>query len=508
MSSENAARRVTSDERTYLVARVAALIVGVGFHLSHYIPAGQVFQRQLSLWALIVSALTTLALGVATLRRRGPVRHTMLLVLPIDLMAIAAFTYLTADSDAFFVVCVLFVILYATAVNFREAVLTGVSVAFAYAVGHAFAPEATVLGMLLVGLKTLSLGVIGVVVGNSVDKQRRREHEVELAAHESKLLNEQLRRRVSELQAVSEITELIHSSLEFDEVGQEVVAILSKVINIPALCVFVLDKERSETLFSASVGVEQVAAVSGSGDIELEQIESYFTCLRVFDHGAMMVLVCCEATDIERLTEDDRLIVYAVASELVVALENSQLYKLTKRLSVTDELTGMFNYRYLQRRLDEEISRAKRYSKHVSLLMMDADDFKFFNDRYGHLAGDRALVDFGRVLATVVREVDVVARYGGEEFAIVLPETDAAGAFVVAEKIREALAAHLFGDADGARCCTLTVSIGVATYPTYAYDKESLLREADDALYRAKDGGKNRVRAPKSRSESPTTSGE
>ena len=271
---------------------------------------------------------------------------------------------------------------------------------------------------------------------------------------------------------------------------------------------FVLDKEKSETLFSASVGVERVAAASGAGALQIEEIESYFTCLSVFDHGTMMVLACAEAADMERLSDDDRLVIYAVASEFVVAVENSQLYKLTKRLSVTDELTGMFNYRYLQRRLDEEITRAKRYSKHVSFLMIDADDFKLFNDRYGHLAGDRALAEFGGVLGAVVREVDVVARYGGEEFALLLPETDAAGAFIVAEKIREALAAHLFGDADDTRCCTLTVSIGLATYPTYAYDKESLLREADDALYRAKDDGKNRVRAPKTRPESPISSGE
>jgi diguanylate cyclase (GGDEF)-like protein len=508
LPSENTAQRTTSDERTYLAVRAIAVVVGFIFYVSYHIPADHVFQRQLSLWALILVALTTVGLGVAVGLRRTSVKRTMLLVLPIDLTAIGIFTYLTVDRDAFFAVCVVFVIIYGTVLEYREAVLASVSVAFAYVLGHAFAPEATALGLTLVGLKTLSLGVIGVIVGNSVDKQRRREHEVELIAYSSEILNEQLGRRVSELQAVSEITELVHSSLDFDEVGHEVVAILSKVINIPALCVFVLDKEKSETLFSASVGVEQLPAVSGSVEIEIDQIESYFTCLRVFDYGSMMVLVCSEAADIEQLTEEERLVIYAVASELVVAVENSQLYKLTKQLSVTDELTGMFNYRYLQQRIDDEVARAKRYSKHVSLLMMDADDFKMFNDSYGHLAGDRALADFKVVLSSVVREVDVVARYGGEEFAVVLPETDAAGAFVVAEKIREAIAAHLFGDAEGARCCTLTVSIGVATYPTYAYDKESLLREADDALYRAKNGGKNRVRAPKARSEAATTFGE
>ena len=508
MFPENAIRRISSDERTYVGLRFGAVVVGVLFHVLNYIPTTQVFQRQLSLWVLVLTALTTAWVLMASLRQSRPVSRIMMQVLPFDLISVATFTYLTAGRDAFFGACVLLVIMYATIVPFREGVLAAIAVALAYMVGHAIAPEVTALGLLLVGLKTISLTAIGVIVSNSVDKQRRRERDVERVARDYEVLNEQLQRRVGELQAVSRITEIIHSSLDFDDVGMDVVTILSDVIGISALAVFVIDKDRSETLFSASVGVERDGAVAGLGSFDIDEIESYFTCLRVFDHGSMMVLICAEAPDIERLTDDDRLVVYAVASELAVAVDNSQLYKLTKRLSVTDELTGMYNYRYLQLRLDEEVTRAKRYEKHVSLLMMDADDFKHFNDSYGHLAGDRALSEFAGVLGGIVREVDVVARYGGEEFALLLPETDAAGAFVVAEKIREALEAHLFGDAEGVRCCTLTVSIGVATYPTYAYDKESLLREADDALYRAKNGGKNRVRAPKSRPESPIPTGE
>jgi len=100
------------------------------------------------------------------------------------------------------------------------------------------------------------------------------------------------------------------------------------------------------------------------------------------------------------------------------------------------------------------------------------------------------------VLSGAVREIDIVARYGGEEFSIALPQTDAAGAFVVAEKVREAVRTHQFKDTLGVQCCSLTVSIGLATYPTHAPDKDALLREADDALYRAKNGGKDRVRTP------------
>jgi diguanylate cyclase (GGDEF)-like protein len=135
--------------------------------------------------------------------------------------------------------------------------------------------------------------------------------------------------------------------------------------------------------------------------------------------------------------------------------------------------------------------------------MVDVDDFKHFNDTNGHVAGDAALRDLGTVVRSIVREVDVVCRYGGEEFSVVLPETDAAGAFVAAEKLREAVSRHRFSDAEGATGEHLTVSIGLASYPAHAGDKDELLRLADDALYQAKNGGKDRVRSPRSRPTSP-----
>jgi diguanylate cyclase (GGDEF)-like protein len=146
----------------------------------------------------------------------------------------------------------------------------------------------------------------------------------------------------------------------------------------------------------------------------------------------------------------------------------------------------------LQQRLEEEFVRAKRYNHQLTLLMIDVDDFKRFNDSYGHIAGDHALAEIGRVLTEHVRDVDLISRYGGEEFAIVLPETDAAGAFIAAEKVREAVATHVFAIQGGET--RLTISIGLANSPVHALDRESLLRAADGALYEAKHTGRNRVR--------------
>jgi diguanylate cyclase (GGDEF)-like protein len=277
-----------------------------------------------------------------------------------------------------------------------------------------------------------------------------------------------------------------------------VLEIVSKVIDLPASALFVIDKRRDETLYSASFGIApEVRRRTPDSYAPRMQIEGeeMFACTTVLDRGTLMVVFCASGERLDHLVAEDRLLLTAVANDLTIAVENSELYKLTKRMAITDELTGLNNYRFMLQRLDDEIERARRFGRNLSLLMLDADDFKAFNDTHGHVAGDVALSELAGVMQAAVRDIDVVCRYGGEEFAILLPETDPDGAFVAAEKVREAVAAHLFADADGRKTERITVSIGLSTFPVPAADREELLRQADDALYVAKRTGRNRVRA-------------
>lgn len=508
MTSEQPVIRMGDEERTYIALRVVALAVGIALYALGYLPVRLPSQRGLSLWALILIGVGTVIVLAAALEGRRPVSRMMLWVLPLDLVGVGVYTWIVSPQDALFGLCILLVVLYSMIVSRPAAIFVACAMAAAYLGGHLIAAVETPVGFTLVGLESLTIGLVGVVASNSIERQRERENEVAAAIEEREQVNEQLARRVGELQAVAEITEIIHSSLDFDEVGTLVLEIIAKAVGFSSLAIFVLDKEKSETLFSAGVGIVRRAGMRDDDALGLGEVEDHLTCQRVFDHGSTMVLFCGAAEDIDNLSDEDKLVVYALASELAVAVENSRLYKLTRRLAVTDELTGLSNYRHLQQRLDDEILRAKRFGKSLSLLMLDADDFKSYNDSYGHVAGDEALAEFAGVLRSALREVDLPARYGGEEFAVILPETDAPGAFVVAEKIRESFANHAFPGGEGGRSCTLTVSIGVATYPTYASDQDSLLREADDALYRAKTGGKNRVCTPRRPSEPDTKSGE
>jgi diguanylate cyclase (GGDEF)-like protein len=196
-------------------------------------------------------------------------------------------------------------------------------------------------------------------------------------------------------------------------------------------------------------------------------------------------------TGLEPFTEDDTQTLSSFAGQASVAIENVLLHQETRQLSITDGLTGVWNRRYLELTLRKEIERAQRFGRPISVLMIDIDRFKRVNDRLGHRRGDEVLVEVTRRLIGELRaNIDVVGRYGGEEFVVILPETPAAGSRVVAEKIRSAVRDEPFR---GPEDVSVTISVGVATYPEDAASAEDLIQAADTAMYRAKAAGRDRV---------------
>jgi two-component system cell cycle response regulator len=201
------------------------------------------------------------------------------------------------------------------------------------------------------------------------------------------------------------------------------------------------------------------------------------------------------------LTQEDADFAETVIRAAVAAARRAHVLESTRednrrleQLATTDALTRLLNRRALLERLSVEVDRARRFHSQLSLLMLDLDHFKDINDQFGHLNGDHILRQLGTLLAGVVRTIDVCARYGGEEFVLLLPETATDGATVFAERLRECISEHEFEREDGARN-HLTCSIGVATFPSPRVNStEDLFARADEALYRAKSGGRNQVR--------------
>lgn len=176
--------------------------------------------------------------------------------------------------------------------------------------------------------------------------------------------------------------------------------------------------------------------------------------------------------------------------KLLKAARDKEIYK---ELAILDGLTEVYNRRYFDRILAQELNRARRYNHQLSLLMVDIDDFKRYNDTYGHPVGDRVLKQIAKKLLESSRNIDFVTRYGGEEFAIVLPETDKTGASVAATRFLSLITLIKIDDPKSIFSGKITVSIGLASYPEDALTKEELISKADSALYQAKHLGKNRV---------------
>ncbi|MDN3241033.1 diguanylate cyclase [Glycomyces tritici] len=211
------------------------------------------------------------------------------------------------------------------------------------------------------------------------------------------------------------------------------------------------------------------------------------------DAGVLGVLVLYNRIAGDEFEPGDVDTLRTFAGQAAVAVENVLLHRHAERLSLTDPLTGLWNYRFMQTSLRREAERSRRYQRPSALLAIDLDRFKDVNDTYGHPVGDQVLVELARRITGQIREVDLAFRHGGEEFMVLLPETDAGGASVVAERLGKAVNARKFkvNDASGGRELNVTVSIGIAVLGEHADTATGVLAAADEALYAAKAAGRD-----------------
>ena len=284
-------------------------------------------------------------------------------------------------------------------------------------------------------------------------------------------------------------------------------------------------------LLGRGVHVEQAADPALDAAVREELLErGEHTSLNVpllYKGRPLGLMRLIETREERHFCSDEIELARGIGEQGALAFQNARLYSRLEHLAITDGLTGLYNHRYFYERLAQEVARAVRYQLPLSLLMLDVDDFKLFNDHYGHRAGDALLHDLGALLVAQTREqVDLVARYGGEEFAIILPSTGVDGATCAARRLRDAVQGdgaesrlvtptHSGAAGDGAaarvvgerirrrveserflaneRPPVVTVSVGVASLHEHAITVDGLVDEADRCLYRAKDLGKNCV---------------
>lgn len=200
-------------------------------------------------------------------------------------------------------------------------------------------------------------------------------------------------------------------------------------------------------------------------------------------HNATTGMMCLFPRTHTRIDTETREMLETIANQIGITVENALLYEKTKSLSLHDHLTGLPNRRFLQLEIERNFAKSKRYATGLSLLMLDIDNFKQFNDTNGHTAGDALLADIARVILREIRETDLAVRYGGEEFLILLPETNFQQAFEIADRMRQAVAERTM----------VTISVGMSSFSESMESHTDMINDADRALYLAKANGKNRV---------------
>lgn len=318
----------------------------------------------------------------------------------------------------------------------------------------------------------------------------------------------ELNRAYSGLEAILEMVKIIHSTLDTKELSNLVMDMIENLMGFETFSLLVFD-QKQEFLFKDKRNLPEDAFENLLEKVEKNKQRwatdpgkphsikesSYgmdILCLPIQSGGQMTGAFCAPRKTIELLTSEDIRVLSLITTQITTAYQNSLLYELAKKLSITDELTKVYNYRYLKSQLQAEMRRAQRYGRPLSLVMVDLDDFKSYNDEFGHVKGDVALLEIAKTIQENCRGVDVVARYGGEEFTLILPETTEEGARNVGERIRKAVDQQRFLSKENRRTERMTVSVGVASYWEGANPNE-MIKKADEALYKAKKSGKNQV---------------
>ena len=326
-----------------------------------------------------------------------------------------------------------------------------------------------------------------------------------------------LRSRVERRDALLDIVRAVNTTLEPPKIAERLVDRAATWLPAPCWAVVSSDPSAQKSVLAdRGLTPEMVPAVNAIADFVMTHCQEFVSAdlrsdARVQHQSVGTVIafpLSCRARRIGALIGLDRLAsareprlsasmlraVRILLEPAAVAIDNAMALKHAEALSVTDDLTHLFNSRYLNLVLRRETKRASRSGRPLSLLFLDLDGFKGVNDTHGHLFGSRALVEAAAIIRGSARETDVVARFGGDEFALVLPDTGGEGAFAVGERIRERIAEHKFLAGDGLDI-HLTASVGVATLPDVAASAEELVQAADKAMYQVKDSGKNGIQA-------------
>ncbi len=348
---------------------------------------------------------------------------------------------------------------------------------------------------------------------------------VEKLKAENLRYQEELRQRTKELSFFINAGKALTSTLEYQKVLKIIIEKAQKLIKCEAWALLILDSATQELRFEIvkgkrakdlkglhlklGDGVAGLVAKRGSplSIPDVSKDHRYYSgvertinrrarsilCVPIINKSVTLgVLEMINKCDGHPFRKKDLELLLKLVDQAAIAIERSTLYQKMSDLAITDDLTHLYNFRYLDTALEREVRRCQRYGAPVTTVFLDMDYFKLVNDHHGHLMGSKVLIEVSHILLANLRDVDVVARYGGDEFVIVLPETDVKTAYAVTQRLRKAVRENEFLQEEGLKL-RLTASFGIAGFPDHARSKMDLIRLADQAMYKAKGGGRDAV---------------
>ena len=364
----------------------------------------------------------------------------------------------------------------------------------------------------IIGILLLASNVRGAFGKSEIESLNLLTRQIATAV-DNLILNKKVKREAKETALLYDVSQSLISTLDFEQLLRNILQRLKDTFNFLNVSVLLIDEERqvlythSSLVYSPEdrelrlrIGKDGITGhvaktkrmyycpdvtkdpyyVSG---IENTRSEVGFPLL-IGDR--LIGVLDVESTEVDGFSQDAILLLSSLSAQIAIAIDNARLYAETKKLSLTDPLTSLSNRRSYELFVDAEIRRAERYRRTFVVMMIDFDNFKIYNDKYGHTAGDIVLQKLSKIMKEIIRDVDFLCRYGGDEFVAILPETDASFALDVAERMRKKIAAQRIQP-------KITLSIGIASFPHDAREKSKLIDLADQACYEAKQRGGNRV---------------
>jgi diguanylate cyclase (GGDEF)-like protein len=502
-------------DEIYLLTRLITLAGVVGFSYYH----GAVHDNATLFWAVLATFAAHIAVFWSGMKGHFDLKLAYLGGIVYDLIFIPLAIALAGNmySSLFFLFFItISVAAYVLTFRFSFGVTATATVLFSLLEVDGLVS----LSPLDFGLHLLFLWVYYSAISYVSEYMRKSESRLVKLFNTLNMRTAELERSQAQLEVIYENTRTLGSLLDVDGIIKEVLRIMSQTLRYKYCSI--VQRDQWGHFFYRARAVDgrmnlHLKAIKETGNDLISKVASAGEAIRLKEtigrddynplferarsvmlvpmlaHGHFKGLLLAESNNHDHFSDRDMDQLSSVARSAALAMENAELHRRTEELTMTDELTNTYNYRYFVHKLEEEKKRALRYDLPLSLIMVDIDWFKKINDSYGHEVGNMVLEELSQIIKGCIRDVDIFCRYGGEEFVVILPQTPVREAEQIGERIRSEVETRVMTYEENIRL-KITVSVGVSAFPENGRSHEELVSAADQALYQAKGSGKNLVK--------------